>query len=502
MQKICTKLLLILTLPVVSLCLPSIARAASETSKPNVLLIIADDLNDWIGPMKGHPQVQTPHLDKLAARGMTFMNAQVSAPVCNPSRASFMSGQRPSTTGIYHNHQFVMPEIPRGVFINDYLRRFGYTSLGAGKIYHYKQYRSEDWDKVDYSTDDTLPRHPANRRPGPFGYRMFTEGKPAEPFNEQRDESELVDYKSVSWCIEQLNEPRKNDNSFFMVCGIHRPHTPWDVPKKYFDLYPLETLQLPQVLTNDLDDVPAAGLRFANRNVHAALVKGGIWKDRVRAYLASVSYADAQIGRLLDALEKSKERDNTIVIFISDHDWHLGEKEHWAKSALWRQSTRIPMIWVAPGLTRPGTRCDRAVDVTSLYPTICELTGTPVPKHAEGISIKPLLANPKAKWKQPAIVTYLQNNHAIVTEDWRYIRYADGSEELYNQKTDVNEWINVASKSEFAKVKKNLGKFLPKINAEPVAERAEPDATPGRPARNKGKASVSGKKDPPPEGDL
>lgn len=450
---------------------PAGAQVA-ETKKPNVLFIIADDLNDWIGPMKGHPQAQTPHLDKLAARGVTFMNAQVSAPICNPSRASFMTGRRPSTTGLYDNLQPAMQHIPRKVAINDYVRDFGYTSLGAGKIYHYRNYRAEDWDKVVFHTDDTLPNHPANRRPGPFGYRMFTEGKPDEPFNEQRAESKLTDAQTVSWCIEQLNEERKEP--FFMVCGIHRPHTPWDVPKKYFDLYPADSIQLPAVLTNDLADVPPAGIEFAKPNgVHAEVLKRGIWHDRVRAYLASVSFADAQIGRLLDALEKSKHRDNTIIVFVSDHGWHLGEKQHWAKSALWRQATRVPFIWVAPGLTRPGTKCDRAVDLTSIVPTLCELTGLPIPKHVEGISIKPLLANPKAEWKQPAITTHLRNNHAITTEDWRYIRYADGSEELYNQKTDPNEWTNEAGKPEFAKVKKELAKFLPAVNAEPVPHRQE-----------------------------
>jgi arylsulfatase A-like enzyme len=448
--------------------------AADAPAKPNILLIIADDLNNWIGPNKGNPQVKTPNLDKLAARGVTFQNAQASAPLCNPSRASFMSGQRPSTTGIYNNQQPAMPHLPRGVCLNDYVRQFGYTSLGAGKIYHYHQYREADWDKVVFYGDDTLPNHPAKRRPGPFGYRMFTEDKPDAEFNEQRAESALVDARSVSWCIEQLGQQQ---GAFFMACGVHRPHTPWDVPKKYFDMYPLETVNLPPILTNDLADVPPAGIAFAKPNgVHQAILKAGVWQDRVRAYLAAISYADAQIGRLLDALDKSKYRDNTIIIFVGDNGWHLGEKEHWAKSALWRRATNVPLIWVAPGVTKPGTECNRAVDLTSIFPTVCELAGIPTPKHAEGISIRPLLKNPSGKWTQPAISTFLQNNHAICTEEWRYIRYADGSEELYNQKADPNEWTNQAAKPELAKIKMELAKSIPSVNAQPVPEK--PDAGP------------------------
>jgi arylsulfatase A-like enzyme len=468
----------------VTLCSLSLSTQAANTgTKPNILLIIADDLNDWIGPTHGNSQVKTPNLDKLAARGMTFQNAQAAAPLCNPSRASFMSGKRPGTTGIYDNEQPAMPHLPRGVCINDYLRPFGYTSLGAGKIYHYRAYRPEDWDKVVFYSDDTLPKHEATRRPGPFGYRMFTEGKPNAPFNEQRAESKLVDAQTVSWCIDQLNDQK---SSFFMTCGIHRPHTPWDVPKKYFDLYPLDSIQLPAVIPDDLADVPPHGVELAHDGAsHAAILKAGLWKDRVRAYLAAISYMDAQVGRLLDAVDTSGHRDDTTIIFVGDNGWHLGQKEHWGKSALWRQSTHVPLIWVAPGLTKPGTSCTAAVDLMSLFPTICELAKVPVPAHAEGVSIKPLLANAKAKWKQPAISTFEQNNHAICTEQWRYIRYADKTEELYNEQTDPNEWKNEASNPQFAKIKKDLAKYLPSVNAEPVARTKEAGPK-GKKGRRKG----------------
>lgn len=462
-----------LTAAIVAGCLwPAGLSGAPAKAKPNILLIIADDLNDWIKPLAGHPQARTPNLDKLAARGVTFRNAQCPAPLCNPSRAAFMSGMRPSTTGIYHNHQVWMPHIGRGLCLNDYVRKFGYTSLGAGKIYHYRNYRAEDWDEVVFPTDDTLPNHPANRRPGPFGYRMFTDDEPKQPFDERRAESELVDAKSVSWCIEHLAQPKQ---PFFMTCGLHRPHTPWDVPKKYFDLTPLDTTQLPVVLTNDLGDVPRPGVEFAKPDgVHSNILKAGLWQDRVRAYLAAVSYADAQIGRLLDTLDKSPHRDHTIVVFVGDNGWHLGQKEHWGKVTLWNEATRVPMIWVAPGVAKTGSTCEQGVDLMSLYPTLCELAGVPIPKHAEGVSIKPLLVNPAAAWSQPGLSTMYQNNHTLRTAEWRYIRYADGTEELYNERTDPREWTNVAGNKEYADVKKNLAKYLPATNAAPVESQEAP----------------------------
>lgn len=445
----------------------------AKASPPNILLIIADDLNDWIGPMKGHPQTKTPNLDKLAARGLSFNNAYITAPICNPSRASFLTGRRPFTTGIYDNLQPAMPHVPARVPIHDYLREHHYASFAVGKIYHYRGYRKEHWDEVEYYTDDTLPNSVATRRPGPFGYRMFTEEDPTEPFNEKRAESELVDAKGAAWAISKLNQP--HSKPFFLAYGVHRPHTPFDVPKKYFDMHPLDSVQLLQVREDDLSDVPAAGVKFANpKGAHANVVRSNVWKDRVRAYLACVSYMDAQVGRVLDALDKSPHRDNTIIVFLSDHGWHLGEKEHWAKQALWRQATRIPYIWVVPGVTKPGTKSDRAVDTLSLYPTLCELAGAPIPKHAEGISVKPLLLNPAAEWKQPALTTHLKGNHAISTEAWRYIRYADGSEELYDQKNDPNEWTNVAGKPEHAGIKKDLAAYIPKTEAEPVEHRERP----------------------------
>jgi arylsulfatase A-like enzyme len=240
---------------------------------------------------------------------------------------------------------------------------------------------------------------------------------------------------------------------------------PWNVPKKYFDLYPLDQIVLPKTPENDLDDVPPEGVKMAKpKGDHADIVKSGRWKEAVQAYLATITFADAMLGRLFDAYEKSAAKDNTILVLWSDHGWHLGEKQHWRKFALWEEATRSPAIWIVPGLTKPGGVCSRTVDYMSVYPTLTELCGIPAPKHLEGVSIKALLEAPESAWDRPARTTYLYNNHAIRTEQWRYIRYDGGGEELYDETKDPLEWTNLAGKPEHAAVKAELSKWLPKVN--------------------------------------
>jgi arylsulfatase A-like enzyme len=240
---------------------------------------------------------------------------------------------------------------------------------------------------------------------------------------------------------------------------------PWNVPQKYFDMFPLDKIELPPHIPNDLDDIPGAGVKMARpQGDHAAILKSGRWKEAVQAYLAAIAYTDMNIGRLLDALDKSAYRDNTIIVFWGDHGWHLGEKDHWRKFALWEEATRAPLIWVAPGVTRPGSVCERTVDFLNIYPTLCELCGIAIPKQIEGVSLKPLLADPQAAWDRPALTTHGYQNHAIRTEKWRYIRYADGSEELYDHMKDPYEWANLARKPELEDVKRQLAQHLPKAN--------------------------------------
>jgi arylsulfatase A-like enzyme len=241
---------------------------------------------------------------------------------------------------------------------------------------------------------------------------------------------------------------------------------PWFVPRKYYDLHPLDRIELPPHRTNDLADIPPAGVKVAHAfGDHAKVLASGRWKEAVQGYLAAISYLDAQVGRVLDAFEKSAYATNTVICFWGDHGWHLGEKEHWRKFALWEEATRAPFIWVAPGVTKPGGVSERTVDFMSIYPTLCDLSGVPLPKHVEGVSIRRLLVNPDAAWTLPAVTTHGFQNHAVRSERWRYIRYANGDEELYDHSRDPFEFTNMArSGGEFIAVKEQLAQWLPKVN--------------------------------------
>lgn len=427
--------------------------------RPNVLFIAVDDLRDWVGYLGKNPQTRTPNIDRLAARGVAFTRSYCAAPVCNPSRAALMSGLRPSTTGVYENNNDWRTVIPQDLPLTTAFRKAGYFVAGAGKIYHGAYNRRSEWD--DY-LDKEGPS------PAPRGDDTGVGGIKFAPLD--CNDSDLPDYRITSYAIEQLG--KKHDKPFFLACGLHKPHLPWNVPRKYFDMFPLDKIELPLHMARDLDDVPPAGVALAKpQGDHARILESGRWKEAVQAYLASTAYTDMNIGRLLDALDKSAYRDNTIIVFWSDHGWHLGEKEHWRKFALWEEATRSPLIWVAPGMTKPGI-CDRPVDFMSIYPTLMDLCGIPTPKHVQGQSIRALLANPKAVWDRPALTTYKWNNHAVRSAGWRYIRYANGDEELYNEGADPNEWKNLAGLAEHAVQKTALAKWLPTQNQPDIGGRS------------------------------
>lgn len=430
--------------------------------RPNVLFIAVDDLNHWVGHLQRNSQTITPHLDRLAGWGVSFQHAYCAAPACNPSRAALMSGIRPSTSGVYHNSNDYRPHIAPAQTLNSHFRAHGYRVTGAGKIYHGTYGRRQEWD-------DYLKR-PKVRSLGAFR---------SSDYNGVRwsvlkgDDDAVGDYFTVSYCIEQLQQADRKQ-PFFLACGIFRPHMPWSVPKKYFDMHPLADIQLPPFREDDLSDIPEPGVKTARpAGDHRAIRDAGAWKEAIQAYLASVTYADTQLGRLLDAFEASPHFDNTIVVLWGDHGWHLGEKHHWRKFALWEEATRAPLIWKAPGVTPRGAISARTVDFMSVYPTLCELADLPVPNHVEGRSIVRLLRDPDAVWPHPAVTTHGRNRHAVRSEQWRYIRYEDGSEELYDHTADPYEWKNLAGDPRHSEVKRQLATAFPTVNRPEVSRKSK-----------------------------
>ena len=435
--------------------------AAHAAPKPNILFIPIDDMNDWVTHLGGHPQSITPNLDRLAKRGVTFSNAHCAAPACNPSRVALLTGLRPSTTGVYFNSNPWRPVLPDVITLPKHFKNNGYFTAGFGKVYHGRYADPSDWHIWAKAPGDT--REPAKEKhltDGGVGGIRFG------PLS--NTDEEMIDHINVTRTIEQIN--RKHNRPWFIACGLIKPHMAFSVPKKYFDKFPLESIQLPDVPSDDLNDIPAAGIKMAKPNGdHAKIIQSGRWKEAVQAYLATIHFADAQLGRLLDALDASPYKDNTIICLWSDHGWHLGEKQHWRKFALWEEATKAPMIWVVPGVTPANVACSRPVDYMNIFPTLNDFCGLDAPinpkgQTLEGISMRKLLANPNSAWDRPALTTHGRNNHALRSQHYRYIRYADGSEELYDHRTDPMEFNNLADHKKMSKVKKQFAKWLPKNN--------------------------------------
>jgi arylsulfatase A-like enzyme len=446
------------------------ASAYAALSNPhNVLFIAVDDLNDWIGCLGGHPDIRTPNFDRLARGGVLFTNAHCAAPLCNPSRAALMTGIRPAASGVYDNSQPFRksPTGPGAVSMAQHFRAHGYRVIGGGKIFHGAYPDPKSWDEY-------FPSQVQNKPPDPVPPKRPVNGIPNAaqfdwgPLNVP--DSDMGDYKVVDWAARELQ--KKQDRPFFQAVGLFRPHLPWYVPGKYFDMYPADKLTLPNVKDDDLDDVPAMGKKFARpEGDHKRVIEHNQWRKAVQGYLACISFTDAMLGRLLDSFEASPHAKNTTVVLWSDHGWHLGEKLHWRKFSLWEEATHNVLMMSSPGLTRPGGRCQRAANLMDIYPTLIDVCGLKK-RPCEGDSLLPLLKDPGARWDRPSVTTYLKGNHSVRTERWRYIRYSDGGEELYDRSKDEMEWTNLASKPELAQVKLDLAKWMPKVNApESVHER-------------------------------
>ncbi|MHC4800214.1 MAG: sulfatase, partial [Planctomycetota bacterium] len=396
--------------------------ANAATDRPNVLFIAVDDLNDWIEGLGGYEGVKTPNLDRLADRGVLFSRAYCSAPACNPSRASLMTGIRPSTSGVYHNPQPWRLAMPNVVTLPQHFMAHGYHVVGCGKLYHGPYHDDASFHKYLRRPADPLPKvRPVNG--------MTTQGSHFDWGPVDVPDKEMSDWKVTQWACDYLKQ--KHDKPFFLGVGIFRPHLPWYAPQKHFDLYPLSQIKLPLVKDNDLDDVPPLGIKMAKPDGdHKAVLETDNWEKAVQGYLASIHFADACIGLLLDTLDKSGYDQNTIIVLWGDHGWHLGEKLHWRKFALWEEATRVPFMVVAPGTAKAKSLCHQTVSLLDIYPTLIELCSLAPKEELEGKSLVRLLKKPDAQWNRPVITTHGRNNHAVRDQRWRYIRYSDGNEEL------------------------------------------------------------------------
>ena len=450
-----------------------------ESAKLNVLFLAVDDMKVWVGCLGGYEgKVHTPNIDRLAKRGVLFSNAHCASPKCAPSRAAIMTGLRSSTTGLYDNQHWWYPNFPSAVTLPVHFRNNGYRVAGSGKIFHHtagnnppKQwheferllFRDDPWfrgSKLNYPWS----KHTSN----PEGYPFSG----VEGLGHENDwgvlpiaDKDLDDVRSADYSIRFLN--KKQSQPFFLACGLFRPHLPWYVPERFFDLYPLDQVVVPVNPDHDLDDVPTAGKALAKVRWGdlKAIQQAGAKRRAVQAYLASISFADEQLGRVLDALDASSYQHNTIVVLWSDHGWHLGEKQHWHKSTLWEESTRVPLIISVPG-GLPG-ECKQPASLIDLYPTLTELCGIATNRKLDGVSLVAQLNNPQAK-RKPVLVEFRKGNVAVRSEHWRFIRYADGSEELYDHRQDPKEWVNLQGVAEHQPVKKRLAKRLPKRWAAPA----------------------------------
>ena len=495
-------------------------NAQKVNAQPNVIFIICDDLNDYQGAFGGHPQAITPNIDRFANSGVQFLNAHSNVPVCSPSRNSMITGVYPHESKDYGWTDLKkQPVLKNNKTLMRLFKENGYITLGTGKITHGNM--KEDWDEwgmplknnygpfyFDGKDKKALPTVPEpfaeiGQVDGSFGRlsdvgyssgkkneKGFVYGWDNEPMRYVNDDDRdlLQDELHAQWAVEKIKslETRKDNQPFFMGVGLVRPHTPMHVPDQYFDLFPIEDIQLENWKKDDTDDTfwsdnfdaDQKGARYfrtllasyeGNREIAI--------KNFLQAYLACVAFVDVQVGKVLDALENSKFKDNTIVIFTSDHGWQMGEKNYLFKNSPWEESTRIPML-IKTSKVSAGIKVEQPVSLIDLYPTLielCVLKGSHKKNENAGklggYSLKPFLDNQPEQWKGPnGALTVIGNyginiptekqNFSYRTKNWRYIRYSNGAEELYNHQTDSYELDNLADDKKYKNVKLKLIKEM------------------------------------------
>ncbi|TNF40878.1 MAG: iduronate-2-sulfatase, partial [Bacteroidetes bacterium] len=443
-----------------------------ENVRPNVLFIVIDDLNDWTTLFSERNPVRMPNLENLARRGTFFKNAYCPSPASNPSRSSILTGLRPNETGVYGNSSDWRAVLPQRVTLQKFFKNNGYYVAGSGKIFHHHK----DWafhDNASFneylmmSVNEPYPTKKLNGLEW-YGSRNTDWGIWPD------DITKTSDYKSADFAVRFLE--KNHDQPFMLNIGIYKPHSPFFAPEQFFDDYPQSRLVMPARKENDTDDLPPGAISllkpsgwFWEGMVKAMDEDKDAYRNFVQAYQACASFADSMVGMVIDELDRSAYRDNTIIVLWSDNGFHLGEKDHIEKFALWEKTTHVPYIIIAPGITRPGQVIERPVDLMTIFPTLADLCGLKPPEGLSGFSLLPLLRGEKMELP-PALMTYMKGNHAVRSDRWRYIVYSDGSEELYDHDTDPDELNNLADQIDYITVKDSLRKYVPKHNAEQVTD--------------------------------
>ena len=466
-----------------------------DKPKWNVLFLISDDLNNDLG-CYGHPLVKSPNIDKLAKRGVMFDRAYCQYPLCSPSRTSLLTGRRPNATriltnagrkpnGDYSNSPHFREFIPDTVTLPQLFRQNGYFAARVGKLYHYGvpgQIGTDglddplSWDHVvnprgrDVDDEDKI----FTLRPDAQGSARF--GGTLSWLAAEGTDDEQTDAMGATAAIKLLEQNK--DKPFFLAVGFYRPHTPYVAPKKYFDMYPLEKIVVPE-FSGPRDGVPAAAYHTAKPE--EAKMTERMRKEVIQSYYASTTFMDAQVGRVVDALDRLKLADKTIIVFTSDHGYHMGEHGLWQKMTLFENSARVPLIIIPPKTKQKGKVSPRTVELLDLYPTLAELCGIKAPDYLEGASLKPLLENPNASWTRPAYTQLQRGNwpgYSVRTEKWRYTEWDHGEKgaELYDEVNDPGETRNLAVNAKHAPVVSEMKALLKRNWPEQAATANTPPA--------------------------
>jgi len=459
---------MIRTLPIaLALCFLAPSALFAQAGKTNVLLIVSDDLTNSTLSCYGSPVSKSPHIDKLAARGVRFDRAYCQFPLCNPSRASFLTGLRPDTTRVYENATQFRKNVPDAQSLGQTFQKGGYYVARVGKLYHYgvpgqigtdglddppswqKVVNPRGRDKDDEDQDLIFSLNPTGKGSGRFGGTLSWHAS-------EGVDTEQTDGKIATEVIAQLEAHR--EKPFFLACGFFRPHTPYVAPKAYFEKYPAADLKLTQVPQSHREQFPAAA--FLSAKPEQDKMSDEQRRLALQAYYASTTFMDAQVGRVLDALEKLGLAERTIVVFMSDHGYHLGEHGLWQKMSLFENSARVPLVIYDPRAKGNGKPCGRTVELVDLHATLAELAGLPVPK-TDGLSLKPLLEDPTTTWDKPAITQVSRGTptttgetaknpgylgYSVRTERYRYTEWDGGQKgaQLVDYQNDPGELKNLA----------------------------------------------------------